>query len=71
MAVTMMETIAEYSRKNSATTIGLVRVVIFQTDMIAKYLEEMKKAANSGTSLLGLVTSPFKYVGRKVKGAYN
>ena len=71
MAVTMMETIAEFSRKNSKTTVSLVRVVIFQPDMISKYLEEMKRAANSGSSFLGGMTTPFKYVRRKVKGKYS
>ena len=68
MAVTMMEAIAEYSRKNKGTCISLVRVVVFQTDMISKYLEEMKKAGKSGSSIFDVVTAPFKSIKKLFQG---
>ena len=68
MAVPMMEAIAEYSRKNKRTCISLVRVVVFQADMISKYLEEMKKAGKSGSSIFDMVTAPFRSIKKLFQG---
>ena len=68
MALTMMEAVAEYSRRNKGTCISLVRVVVFQTNMIAKYIDEMKKAGNSGSSIFDVVTAPFRSARKFFKG---
>ena len=70
MALAMMEAIAEFSKKNTNTTISLVRVVIFQEEMVATYLEQMEKAMKPGSSILGMVTAPFRYIGDTIKGRY-
>ena len=70
MALAMMEAIAEFSKKNTNISISLVRVVIFQEDMVATYLEQMEKAMKPGSSILGMVTAPFRYIGDTIKGRY-
>lgn len=69
MAITMMEAIADFSRRNQATTVNLVRVVIFQTEMVPTYLEQMDKATKPGSSIMDMVTAPFRYIGDTIRGS--
>ena len=70
MAVAMMEAIADFSKKNQTTTIRLVRVVIFQRDMLSTYLDQMAKATKPGSSIMNMVTAPFRYIGNTIKGTF-
>ena len=70
MALAMMEAIAEFSKKNNNTAISLVRVVIFQEEMVATYLEQMEKAMKPGSSIMGMVTAPFRYLSDTIKGRH-
>ncbi len=67
MALYMMEAIADFSRQNQRTSVNLVRVVVFQGTMVAPYLEEMQKAGKPGSSFLGVVTAPFRFIGNKIR----
>ena len=70
MALAMMEAIAEFSKKNTNSTISLVRVVIFQEEMVATYLDQMEKATNASSSIMGMVTAPFRYIGNTIKSVF-
>ena len=64
----MMEAIADFSRRNKTTSVELVRVVIFQKDMVPTYLRQMEKASKPGSSFFDMVKAPFKSFGRAIKG---
>ena len=64
----MMEAIAEFSRRNKNTSVELVRVVIFQKEMVPTYLRQMEKASKPGSSFFDMVKAPFKSFGRAIKG---
>ena len=68
MADYMMEAIAEFSRKNKNACVELVRVVIFQKEMVPTYLQQMEKASKPGSSFFDMVKAPFKSFGRAIKG---
>ena len=55
MAVYMMEAIGEFSRKNPRGVVNLVRVVIFESSMVDKYLDQMDLALKSGSSFVDTV----------------
>ena len=63
MAQVMMEAIAAFSRKHQNSGLHLVRVVIFQRDLLPTYVDQMVKVTKVG--LLDMVTSPLK---KLVKG---
>ena len=68
MAVAMMEAVADFSKKNLPSNIGLVRVVIFQAEMVSAYVEQMKQAAFSGGGSVLNIPAVFKAIGNTVKG---
>ena len=68
MALAMMEAIADFSGRNQATTVSLVRVVIFQAEMVPVYLGQMDQANKPGSSILAMVTAPFRYISNTIKG---
>ena len=70
MALNMMEAIAEFSKKNNNTAINLVRVVIFQEEMVSTYLEQMEKAMKPGSSIMGMITAPFRHLSDTIKGRH-
>ena len=70
MADYMMEAIAEFSRRNKTTCVELVRVVIFQKEMVPTYLRQMEKASKPGSSFFDMVKAPFKSFGRAIKGTF-
>ena len=65
MAIAMMEAIADFSKQ--PRNVCLVRVVVFQSTMVPTYLEQMKKANNPGSSILSMITTPFRYIGKAFK----
>ena len=68
MAIAMMEAIADFSKKNLPSNIGLVRVVIFQAGMVSAYVEQMKQVAfGSGGNVLN-IPAVFKAIGNTFKG---
>ena len=68
MARCMMEAIADFSRRYQGTGLNLVRVVIFQAELVPVYLTEMQKATQEGSSLFSLIKAPFTFVGNAIKG---
>ena len=68
MALAMMEAIADFSRKNQATTVHLVRVVVFQADMVPTYLSQLDQANKPDSSILDMITAPFRSISNTVKG---
>ena len=69
MADYMMEAIADFS-KNKNTNISLVRVVIFQAEMVPIYLEQMEKASKPDSTIMGMVTAPLKNIGKAIRGMF-
>ena len=70
MAIAMMEAVADFSKKNQATTVNLVRVVIFQAEMVPTYLDQMDKATKPGSSIMYMITKPFQYIGDAIRGSW-
>ena len=70
MADHLMEAVAEFSRRNRNTSISLVRVVIYQEQMIPIYVKQMQKAGNPGSSIMDMVTAPFKSFTNAIRGIY-
>ena len=68
MAVYMMEAIGEFSRKHPRGVVNLVRVVIFESSMVHKYLDQMDLALKSGSSFVDTVKAVRGYVGSAFKG---
>ena len=68
MALAMMEAIADFSKRNQTTNVKLVRVVVFQADMVPTYLGQLDQANKLDSSILDMITAPFRYISNTVKG---
>lgn len=66
MAMCMMESLAEFAKQNPRY-LGLVRVVIFQPQMVQAYFSEMEAVSKGKTSFFGSVTKAFKRMFGEIK----
>ena len=55
MANYMMAAIEEFSKRHPVSDVSLVRVVIFESDMVDTYLDQMYSAGKSGSGIMDTV----------------
>ena len=63
-----MEAIADFSKKNQSSNVSLVRVVVYEADMVSSYLKQMDIATKPGSSMMDMVKGSFKMMGSAIKG---
>ncbi len=70
MALFMMECIGEFANSNKYKTLNLVKIRIFQADMVAIYLQKMEEATHKKSGFGAMISSGLKRFGSAIKGLY-
>ena len=62
-AVALMDEITDFSKTFQMPSLNRARVIIRQRDTLAIFVEEMRKASETGGKLEKMVTTPMRYIG--------